>query len=455
MKKLHRTEKLAMLTLIAIFLMSGAAEAAIHQIYPGNSIQQDGIDVAVNGDVVIVHPGIYYENIDFSGKAVVVRSLSGPFSCIIDAGGNGSVVTLDSGEGSGSVLRGFTLSNGSAQAGGGIYCGDNTSPLIYDCIVNQNAAVFGGGIFAGYGASPVIRSCNIAVNQADNYGGGICLEGSGVQTNPAGRPVITGCTISYNQCVNGSGGGVYSANNAALSIVSSEIQYNGAGDKAGGVYCSSHTVTIRTSWINDNHAQNGGAVYAEQTGFLEMINCEITDNTALGNYGGGINCHHADPRIVNCTIAGNRTQTYGGGILLYRSSAEVINSILWNNRAWQNQSEDINIHDNQSGLIIHYTDVEVIENLGGVVLNSYNNISADPEFANPASGDYGLTFGSPCRNLGTSDTGTYPFLPVDDIEGDARPQEGCHDMGADEYAVVIQPAGSMFSSRFRGEGGAH
>ena len=39
---------------------------------------QAGINAAHNGDWVVVSPGTYLENIDFLGKAITVKSASGP-----------------------------------------------------------------------------------------------------------------------------------------------------------------------------------------------------------------------------------------------------------------------------------------------------------------------------------------------------------------------------------------
>jgi len=93
---------------------------------------QAAIDAAVSGqDEVVVSPGTYLENINFMGKAVTVRSTSGdPADTIIDGGGNGTVVTCDSGETSTTVLDGFTITNGSATYGGGMYNLNSSSPTV-------------------------------------------------------------------------------------------------------------------------------------------------------------------------------------------------------------------------------------------------------------------------------------------------------------------------------------
>ena len=75
---------------------------------------QDAIDAASNGDEVIVAPGTYPEVIDFSGKAITLRSSDGANVTIIDGTGlNNSVVKCVSGEGSDTVLDGFTITGGS------------------------------------------------------------------------------------------------------------------------------------------------------------------------------------------------------------------------------------------------------------------------------------------------------------------------------------------------------
>jgi len=96
---------------------------------------QAAINAANNGNKILVSPGTYVENIDFNGKAITLRSASGdPADTIIDAGGSGSVVTCDSGETSTTVLDGFTITNGSASYGGGMY-NESSSPTVSNCIL--------------------------------------------------------------------------------------------------------------------------------------------------------------------------------------------------------------------------------------------------------------------------------------------------------------------------------
>ena len=66
---------------------------------------QHGIDLAANGDTVLVHPGVYRENINFNGKNITVGSLfvtTGDedyiLQTVIDGRRNDHVVALVSGE---------------------------------------------------------------------------------------------------------------------------------------------------------------------------------------------------------------------------------------------------------------------------------------------------------------------------------------------------------------------
>src|SRR5437773_10063834 len=110
----------AALLLIGVFVMCGAVSSAQITIHvPADQATiQGAINVANNGDTVLVAPGTYLENINFNGKAITVTSSGGPSVTIIDGGQNGSVVTFDSGETVSSGLNGVTIQNGHASYNG-------------------------------------------------------------------------------------------------------------------------------------------------------------------------------------------------------------------------------------------------------------------------------------------------------------------------------------------------
>jgi parallel beta-helix repeat protein len=261
---------------------------------------QGAINAVLSGDIIIVRSGTYAENINFRGKAIKVRSNSGPEVTVIDGTGYGSVFTFDSGEGRHSRLEGFSVIDGGGayfgRYGGGIYCIDSSSPTISDCIISGNTCDwYGGAVFCEHYSSPTITNCVISNNSAGKVGGGIyCRYNS--------SPTITSCTISDN---------VSSAS-------------------AGGIYCAD----------NSN---------------LKITNCVIVGNKATGYKGGAIYCQNSSsPMITNCTISGNSALDTGGGIYCNQYSAPtILNTILWGNAP-----EEIDVGPYGSSAIVTYSDMK-------------------------------------------------------------------------------------------------
>ncbi|RLC49385.1 MAG: hypothetical protein DRH79_09125, partial [Candidatus Cloacimonadota bacterium] len=162
---------------------------------------QEGIDVAVDADTVLVQPGTYVENINYNGKLITVASLflttqdTTLISLTVIDGSQpvdptyGSVVTFESGENSTAVLTGFTLTNGSGyhlvgmgggnRHGGGIYC-DSSDPFLKSLIISDNSASGfqdsgkGGGLVFIHSESQ-LTDLKISNNTSQGAGGGIAI----------------------------------------------------------------------------------------------------------------------------------------------------------------------------------------------------------------------------------------------------------------------------------------
>jgi hypothetical protein len=129
-----------LLVLAAVGCGALASQAATIHVPADQPSIQAGINVATNGDIVLVSPGTYFESIDFLGKAITVESQAGPDSTIIDGELIHRVVTFTNGEDRDSVLRGFTIRNGkpviSAAAvggGGGILMANDRGHIFAFC----------------------------------------------------------------------------------------------------------------------------------------------------------------------------------------------------------------------------------------------------------------------------------------------------------------------------------
>jgi uncharacterized protein (TIGR02145 family) len=142
---------------------------------------QGGIDLAQNGQVVLVYPGTYNENITFSGKLITVGSLflttqdeSYISQTTIDGGQADVVVSFAYGEDAGVMLTGFTITNGDSEYGGGIFCYYSSPTLSYLHIVD-NSSIRGGGIYCK-SATPSISFCLLAGNSAESTGGALNFQ---------------------------------------------------------------------------------------------------------------------------------------------------------------------------------------------------------------------------------------------------------------------------------------
>jgi len=67
--------KMRHLTIVISLIIISNLSATIINIPEDQTTIQEGINVAVDGDTVLVQPGIYLENINFEGKEISVASL--------------------------------------------------------------------------------------------------------------------------------------------------------------------------------------------------------------------------------------------------------------------------------------------------------------------------------------------------------------------------------------------
>ena len=278
-----------------------------------------------NGDIILVGPGTYTENINFRGKDITVGSLtlttgdkSYVSETIIDGGSpsnsdSASVVTFIGGETSSAKLVGFTLQNGNG--------------------LMINGSKYGGGIYTK-SSSPSLKHL-VIINNANSTGVTV-LYGAGIYFNTSDA-ILDSSLISNNGESNvGYGGGIYIGNNSDLLLDSVKVNNNKA-NSGGGVFLpkkikKANPVFKRVEIIS-NEAINGGGVWGGgKSGRLKIYNSKVANNIATGN-GGGFYMIHATNQIelYDILITGNSAATKGGGIFVTEAKPRIERSLFVRN----------------------------------------------------------------------------------------------------------------------------
>ncbi|MFH2047950.1 MAG: FG-GAP-like repeat-containing protein [bacterium] len=195
--------------------LSQAAQHIRRILVPGDfPTVQEAVDYAWNLDTIVVEPDIYYENIDFGGKNIVLISSEyadetsskkqsalsfKSYSTIIDGGNVDRVFMFENNEDDRSVIAGFIIQNGNAAGqGGGVFCDDSTSPTIINNVFRENYASNGGGAISLQDCSASIKNNLIIDNSSGWWGGGVFIGGH--------MGEFVNNTVYGNTTVNGGGG---------------------------------------------------------------------------------------------------------------------------------------------------------------------------------------------------------------------------------------------------------
>jgi len=385
-----------------------SAQTTIH--VPGDQATiQGAINVANNGDTVLVAPGTYYENINFKGKAITVTSSGGTAVTAIDGGGNESVVTFTSGEGSSSVLNGFTLQHGAASPnnrymGGGIYVSGG-SPVITNNIVQYNTSCGGGFGIGLYFSSPLIQNNSIVNNNNRNAScsGG---DGGGILVGGAGTAQIIGNVVANNAAFSGDGGGI-ELFAAGTPVIRNNVI---SGNTASGLFPS--TTGGGINMLNDsNPLMIGNLIYGNSAG-----------------QGAGVYFGSSSAIVVNNTIADNSVASLGSAAYVVGGAAvQFFNNILVG-QSGQNAVYCGSLQSWQPSPAFNNNDAFSPSGSGfdagcPGASGQNGNISTDPLFVNSAA-DFHLQLTSPDIDAGTNSA---PNLPQTDYDGKPRIIDGNND----------------------------
>ncbi len=267
------------------------------------------------GRLVLVTNGVYLTGSTLAAGAnrvaltnVTLRSLNGPETTIIDGGAEARCVYL----GGSAVLSGFTLRNGKADSGGGVYAA--AYGVVTNCIVIDNSAQGdGGGISGG-----TLHDCSLSGNSAQRGGG-------------ASDATLEGCTLNGNTARLGGGAHDCTLHDCTLSG-------NSAFDGGGACDCALYDCALTDNRANAGweggfpRVGHGGGVASHYSGggvdsyrwACTLHNCTLSGNSAQGQ-GGGAYC----ATLYDCTVTGNSAEQRGGGV----AGGNSYNCLVYFNRA--------------------------------------------------------------------------------------------------------------------------
>lgn len=253
---------------LAVILLKLIASALSAEIISGSkSIPkiQELIDQSKNGDTILVPPNIYYENINFKGKNIVVASYFLVYgdstyiqNTVINGMRQGCAVIFENGEDSTAELNGFTIRDGASYSD----------------------SLLGGGITIKNNSAATLKNLFIIRNYAEECDGAgiLCIENSHVK--------IENILVRDNIALNGYGGGV-SVKNSILEMQRVSINANNA-KFGGGVYLEKSKYNLFDVIVTENEAEFGAGIYLDIENFQENFTQTKVFNNEASIKGGGI-----------------------------------------------------------------------------------------------------------------------------------------------------------------------
>ncbi|UCD29901.1 MAG: right-handed parallel beta-helix repeat-containing protein, partial [Planctomycetota bacterium] len=272
------------LVAISVFLLvmgsNATARRTIHVPAQFTNIQA-AINDANDGDMILVSNGTYRgdgnRDIDFLGKAIIVRSEHGPANCIIDCQGSPTdqhqAFYFHNDENADSILDGFTITNAYHDYGA-IFCDswDGSNPTITNCIISNNHGSYAGAIKTHWYSTPTISNCIISGNSSDHEGAGLNCSGA----------IVSNCLIFDNRAGEGGGAGIMNHSHyGTMTITNCTIAGNEADSGTAGIWIhnriSPATITNCIVWGNRSNWPSAPQIQVSTSPAPFITYCDVQD----------------------------------------------------------------------------------------------------------------------------------------------------------------------------------
>lgn len=248
----------------------------------GTALIQDAMTIAKPGDEIWVAAGTYTETVAVKSGVALFAGFNGTEAArsqrdwranttIIDANLAGSCISIGTDALADTVVDGFTLTNGKAPYGGGVYINKGT-PIIRHCLITKCSATDGswggGGIFLDSSSAYIINN-TIRNNNASLDAGGIYVNGA--------SPVIKNNAISLNTCGR-YGGAIRGRVHSGIisnNTIEDNIAYAGDGNAAALWFNEGSWPTVGNNII----AFNSAGIYASSDTSLRFRTNDVYGNS--------------------------------------------------------------------------------------------------------------------------------------------------------------------------------
>lgn len=405
--------------------------------FAGNEIHvnQRNLDVYVtqlSGDF-----GVFGDNTDNIRTVMYVASSSILDGFYIFGARETGLIALQN-----SIIRNCEIAyNGINTQSAGVRLFD--SKLLYSKIHNNNSLQ---SSYAGvYASNSEIRSCFIFNNTARNFGAGCYLNNSLLLDSYVYENTVTSTTFS-------SGGGVYAMNQSLIknTVIRNNVSaqngggvflqnsgiehskiHNNISDLVGGGVYGNTTSYISHSYIYNNSAYQGGAVFS----IGNIINSVIHNNSA--EVCGGV---YNFSNISYSTITNNASTDNAAGLVT--SSGTIVSSIVWGNKS---KNWNYPVYFSGTGSIEYSAIQGGWSGNGNFFISEENDNAYGPHFIMPTTqvgvsnedSDWNISAASIVIDKSVFDSN----IPSTDIVGKCRvvgtaPDVGAYEFGISEYDTL-------------------
>ena len=393
---------------------------------------QLAVNMANDGDTVVIYEGVYYKEIDAGNRELTIGSLfmfdnnneSIIENTILDGENSHRLYNLDNAQIS---LIGMTMQNGYAENwGGAISCGSYSDLTINHSIIKNSYAGQGGGAINSNRSKLTLKNVQFIENSSEGAGG---VNAGSTDENYTAEISITDCEFISNTALNSGGGASLGWGTANVELANTKFVENHAGYYGGvGIWSD---FSVDSCYFMNNTTEYYAAGGGFSSGASGTISNSVFANNIANlvgndevNSGGLTIWTNADVNVVNCTFVGNSAASGGGLSVGNGGHATVRNSIFYNNSPDQLGLEQW--EGNCASLDVDYCLVEEgadsvhFDTTSCVLTWGNSNLDANPLFCDPDSGDYTLAENSPCigsgengANMGAFGVGCEAILSID------------------------------------------